>query len=385
MKRLLLGFMAALVSLQCQQASKKSEAEVILTRACEYLWQHQAADGGWHSKVHGVMKTGQTLTPFILFALTDVPDSVYETPEEGVRKALEFIRTNVSKDGALGVSDPDILEYPNYSTAYGLRVMVKHGAPADSTLIERMKKYLAEQQFVERRGIRPSDPVYGSWGFGEKNIAKGRVGHVDLSHTRHVLQALIEAGHRDADMMRKANRFLRLLQKHPSHESSPRGAYDGGFYFSPVVLDQNKAGRDSLQVFRSYATPTCGGLLALLTTGHSVNDSSVQAAIKWLETNPLLDYPQGIPEDDPDQWRKVLFFYHLYVRAEVYAALDWKGEWRGEMTRLLAERQSADGSFSNPHGGPNKEDDPLLATAFVVGIATRIVATSQNPAPTAGR
>jgi len=369
MKRKLIFVLISLFFLQCgrDQTHKKSEAELILATSCEYLWKHQSEDGGWHSEVHGLMKPGQALTPFIVFALMDVPDSVYQKPKDGVQKALEFIRTHANAEGVLGLDDPDVLEYPNYSTAYALRVLVKNGSGGDSSLIHRMVEYLVSQQFTEQRGLGPSQAAYGSWGLGELRILKGKVGHVDVSHTRHILQALNEAGYHSEDMFKKATRFLRLLQKHPSHESSPRKAYDGGFYFAPSSED-NKAGRDSLNVFRSYATPTCGGILSLLETGHKSSDEPVKAAVKWLEANSSLEYPQGIPENDPDQWRKVLFFQHLSSRAEVYRALHWKGDWRGEMVKLLASRQAEDRSFSNPYGAPNKEDDPLLATAFVVGI-----------------
>lgn len=369
MKPKLFFLLISLLFAQCgpDQTRRKSGAEQILATSCQYLWKHQAVGGGWHSEVHGLMRSGQTLTPFILFALMDVPDSVYQKPKDGVQKALGFIRRHVNAEGVLGVDDPDVLEYPNYSTAYALRVLAKNGEAGDSSLIDRMAKYLLFQQFTEQRGIAPSHMAYGSWGLGELRIPKGKVGHVDISHTRHILQAINEAGFSSADMKKKATRFLRLLQKHPLHESSPRNSYNGGFYFAPSSED-NKAGRDSLNVFRSYATPTCGGVLSLLATGYTSTDEPVRSAVGWLEDNSSLEYPQGIPENDPDQWRKVLFFQHLSSRAEVYRTLDWKGGWRTEMISLLASRQAPDGSFSNPYGAPNKEDDPLLATAFVAGI-----------------
>ncbi|HEX9615256.1 MAG TPA: prenyltransferase/squalene oxidase repeat-containing protein [Bacteroidota bacterium] len=352
-----------------------SKAEAILTRAAEYLWERQGADGGWHSELHGVMRTGQSLTPYLLMALTEVPERLIGGQDDGVERALDFIRNHVNEQGILGLSDSDIIEYPNYSTAYALRALLRHGEAADSGLIRQMTRYLVAEQFTEARGIGPDHPAYGAWGFGETNLAKGQVGHVDLSHTRHVLEAIADADAGDSAHFRKATRFLRLLQKHPLHEQSVKGTYDGGFYFSPVVLDQNKAGRDE-EAFRSYATATCGGLMALLVTGHSLEDEPVKGATKWLEENPELDYPAGIPEDDPDQWRKVLFFYHLSVRAEAYRAVGMKGEWREEMVRLIGERQRQDGSFANPYGSPNKEDDPLLATALVIRTLTNLLQTN---------
>lgn len=364
--------LAAFFFVQCgTEKPHELNADAVLADACTYLWEKQGEDGGWHSEVHGLFKTGQALTPFILFTLMDVPENSYRRSEEKIQRGLGFLRKHVNENGVIGLADPDVIEYPVYSTAYALRVLVRYGTEQDSVLIGRMRKYLIREQFAEPRGINPGHPAYGSWGFGETNLAKGTVGHVDLSHTRRALEALREAGYHDAAMIKKATRFLRLLQKHPSHPSSPRNAYDGGFYFSPVVLDQNKAGRKG-DVFRSYATPTCGGLLALLAAGHGLDDEPVKAAVGWLEANPILGYPQGIPEEDPDQWRKVLFFYHLSVRAEAYHAIRKGGAWKEEMVRLIAERQKKDGSFANPYGLPNKEDDPLLATALVIGALTNV-------------
>ena len=376
--RFLLASVCAAVFLNCGSGEKRqlSEAGDILARAAAFLWKKQGADGGWHSEMHGVMRTGQTLTPYILHALTDVSTEIYQVDSSRIHAAQEFLRRHINTRGVLGLADPDIIEYPNYSTAYALRVFLKNGTPSDSVLIRGMATYLTNEQFTERRGIHPDHPAYGSWGFGETNLSKGQTGHVDLSHTRHVLEALREGGWNDTTAAKKTTRFLRLLQKHPSHNQSPANAYDGGFYFSPVVLDQNKAGKDG-NAYRSYATATCGGIMALLASGESRQSEPVQAAIRWLEANPRLDYPAGIPEDDPDHWRKVLFFYHLSVRAEVYRTMGKQGEWKGEIVRLLRERQNEDGSFANPFGSPNKEDDPLLATTLVVRTLTHLI--SSNP------
>lgn len=371
---LLLVSVCAAMFVHCGTGEKQrlTEAEQILAKAATYLWNRQGADGGWHSEMHGMMRTGQTLTPYILHALTELPPNLLQADSNRILKAYEFLRNHINARGVLGLADPDIIEYPNYSTAYALRVLAKHGAPGDSMLVRSMIMYLAAEQFTERRGIQPGHPAYGSWGFGETNLPHGQVGHVDLSHTRHVLEALREAGWNDTAAIRETTRFLRLLQKHPSHDQSPQDAFDGGFYFSPIVLDQNKAGKDE-QAYRSYATATCGGLMALLASGEGAESEPVQAAMKWLETNPALDYPAGIPENDPDHWRKVLFFYHLSVRAEVYHAMRKQGSWRNEIVRLLRDRQHEDGSFANPFGSPNKEDDPLLGTSLVVRTLTHLI------------
>src|SRR5579862_5479712 len=77
-------------------------------RGAEYLWQQQAADGGWHSHTYGLLRSGQSLTPFVLKALLQVHPELYPPPAAKVDRALAFIRTHTQPDGALGLAEPDI-------------------------------------------------------------------------------------------------------------------------------------------------------------------------------------------------------------------------------------------------------------------------------------
>lgn len=355
-----------------------SQGATVLARACDYLWQQQGDDGGWHSSTHAVLRSGQALTPFITLALLESPAAACDRSPSRLTKALHFLRQHITPDGVLGVADPDILEYPNYATSLALRVFLRVGTAQDVPTRQALLQYLLRQQFVETRGITPTDVVYGAWGFGETQLAPGRSGHVDLSHTRRVLQAVQEAGHTEADTYAKAQMFLRLVQKHPTAPRLHPGQdtpgpmpYDGGFYFAPSVPGANKAGQVPATATtaaspRSYATATCDGVLALLAAGVAPTEPRLQEARAWLQAHPALDAPQGFPPEQPGQWPRVLFFYHLAARAAVYHALAWPGDWRAEIVALLAARQQADGSFVNPLGALNKEDDPLLATALAV-------------------
>jgi hypothetical protein len=272
--------------------------------------------------------------------------------------------------------------------------MLKIGEERDEPLIRSMVGYLLDQQYTENRGIQRTHLAYGSWGFGEKNVTDGRVGHVDLSHTRRVIEALSEFrnhtsnngdGSNDgADVdelldtaLARASLFLAVAQKHPSDSRivlgdlpQNRAPYDGGFYSSPVIHGTNKAGSrtnaDGSQYFVSYATTTCDGLIALLGSGVGQDDERVQAAGAWLAAHPALDRPEGIPPGQPGDWERVMFFYHLASRARIYDTLEWEGEWRKAIAELLVAHMQPDGSYSNPDGGLNKEDDPILATALAV-------------------
>lgn len=374
-RKTILFSILSLCFISCDYFKPKPQTETTLQKACTFLWSKQSDNGAWQSETHGIMKGGESLTAFILWTLLEVPDTAYRKPKRKIEKGLNFIRKHLNSNGVLGLSDEYVMDYPNYATSYALRVLLKYGEKKDELLITKMKNYLINQQFSEQRGIQPTHLAYGAWGFGEK-LEKGKFGHVDLSHTRRVLQALKMAGGTADSFFLKARNFLSLLQKHPSEErAQPTDfhadslPYDGGFYSSSVILGVNKGGilkENGSEYLASYATTTCDGLLSLLACGYSKKDEPVQAAYSWLTNHPKLDSPQGMDKNNSVQWHLVMVFYHLAARAEAYKAVGHEGIWREEIEKIIVKKQLENGSFSNPNGAPNKEDDPLLATALAI-------------------
>jgi len=331
----------------------------LLERACNYLWAQQAEDGGWHSETHGLLRSGQALTPFVLFTLLKMAPDVAQQHADDVVRAIAFIRNSVNDEGIVGLSDPDVAEYPNYSSAFAVRCLVAAGERGDRPLIDRICRYLQSQQFSQERGFGREHPVHGAWGFGGSLPLGGSPGHVDISYTRHVLEALRDADAIDSGIASRAQLFLKRMQR------------DGGFYFSSVVEAANKgesipAPDGEGTIYLPYATATSEGLLALLAAGVKPDDPRVLSAIDWLDSHPDLDHPGGIPHDHPDRWGQVLFFYHLSIRGEVAIASADAARLLEPMTNLLSDRQRNDGSFVNPLGTLMKEDDPILATALAV-------------------
>lgn len=353
-----------------------------LGRAAAYLWAQQSGDGGWHAPT-GLLRSGQAMTPFVLLSLLDVPLAVCPRPPGGVERALGFLRERIDPRGWLGRAEPPFLEYPTYATALALRCLARAGGPGDWERIDRMRRALIEAQLGEARGFARAAPAYGGWSFGAER-EPGDPGHVDLTHTRHVLQALRASGGVPRAVRARAADFLRLVQRHPDDRrpQPPYGQpastrsevpFDGGFYLSPVVLGVNK-GRlaetpSGGRYYRSYATATADGLLALLALGAPGSDPRVEAAARWLTLHADLTTPAGIPAGGHEPWAESLRTYHLAVRAEAAAALGRDGEaasapWRAAVRRLLVPRQRSDGSFSNADGVLMKEDDPYLCTTL---------------------
>lgn len=362
------------LSIYSCSSSTLSQRGQILTSAVNFLWEKQSIDGGWHSETHGIMKSGQSISAFVFYNLLQVPNDIYKPTEKQISNALNFLRQNI-KDGVLGNFDPLILDYPNYATAYALRVFKHFDLENDQLLIHQMTQYLVSQQFTEHRGFSKDHPAYGAWGFGEKFLEDGVHGHVDLSHTRRILQTLQLIDNQPDSIYQNSQYFLSLLQKdttdtrlHPSGISSTKITYDGGFYASTVTVSTNKGKLtdEGNPFYRSYATATADGLLALLATGVNPSDSRVQEAFQWLLDHPKLEYPEGIPLDDFNQWHQVMFYYHLAVRGQAYKAMGFSGNWKNDIVNILLEKQLENGSFFNPIGAANKEDDPLIATSFVL-------------------
>jgi hypothetical protein len=393
--RLCVGLFLLVLVVSSGAASAQTAASTApLHRAAGYLWKQQAEDGGWHSGQYGVLRSGQALTPLVLDALLDVPESICPRPDGAVARALDFIRKHVDEQGALGHADADVAEYPVYSTSHALKCLLKVrddpklGQETDQRLAELMYSYLVAAQFTEGNGFATSDAAYGGWGLDAPR-EPGNPGHMDLAHSRRALAALRAFGPaRGHSPFTRGELFLRVVQRHPKALAVPRlsarhggqathAPYDGGFFFSPIVEQANK-GRTEPAVdgshapyFRSYATATCDGVLALLACGISRTDVRVVKAMEWLQAHEDFDYPEGVPRDHPEPWGEAIRFYHYAVRAEAYDALEWPGDWRTKLSAAVAKTQAAEGSFRNGASPLMKEDDPILCTALAIVALAR--------------
>jgi Prenyltransferase and squalene oxidase repeat len=334
-------------------------AQPPLVRAAGYLWSQQADDGGWHSHTYGLLRSGQSLTPFVLDALLQIPEQIYPVPQANVDRALAFIRNHTQPDGALGMAD-DIPDYPNYSTALAVSVFCRARRPDWEAQVERMVAYLRTQQFKEQNGWHSTDPVYGAWGMGGGRRTPPDTGHVDLSMTRYVLEALRAAGVPPSDrIFGQARMFVERCQ---NFDPTQPDAADGGFFFSTTEFDTNKAGHDGKR-FRSYGTTTADGILALLAVGRPPDDPRIAAAQRWLAAHHRdMDVP-GFVGEAYQRWPRGLAFYYSAASTQAFRLL--RAEAGAGVADGLRRTQRPDGSWANPENLV-KEDDPLIATGFAI-------------------
>src|SRR5260370_26024976 len=160
-----------------------------LARAAEYLWIQKAKDGGWHSHTYGLLRSGQSLTPFVLQALLEVPEDNCSRPGTRVDRAIAFIQSNTRSDGALGMTDPTIPDYPNYATALAISAIYKAQCPGWERQIQPMLEYLRTQQFTEQNGWRREDAACGRWCMGGGKSGPAKRGHGDWSQSRPAHEA----------------------------------------------------------------------------------------------------------------------------------------------------------------------------------------------------
>jgi len=337
-----------------------------LRAAAAYLWQRQAEDGGWHSTQYGLLRSGQSLTGLVLNALLDIPTEVSELPRDRMMAATSFLFDHIDETGAVGRMDPTGPDYPNYATALALKALCRAPMPLRTFSPYALVEYLRRQQFTETNGWTPDDPAYGGWGMGGDVRTPPSPGHVDLSMTRYVLESLAASGVQAGDpAFEKAAVFLRKCQNFiPGAE--PRGHdiadRDGGFFFSPVVVDANKAGRSGTG-FRSYGSPTADGLLSLLTIGRGPNDARVHAATGWLTRRHAYETVPDYDDIRIGKSTRGLWFY--YAAASTTAVRKLRLPLEPAFTPALLERQRGDGSWSNRENRV-KEDEPLIATSLAI-------------------
>jgi squalene-hopene/tetraprenyl-beta-curcumene cyclase len=215
---------------------------------------------------------------------------------------------------------------------------------------------LRRQQFADDRGYHRDVPAYGGWGMGGDLHTAPHTGHVDLSMTRYVLQAFAAAGVAAGDpVFERAQVFLGRCQ-------NTEAGGDGGFYFSPVILDANKAGEDGTR-FRSYGTTTADGLLGLLAAGVPASDDRVQRAAEWLRVHHSATGAPGFVDQAHARWTGGLRFYYAAASAEAGRRMGVVQD--AELVADLMKTQRADGLWVNADSLV-KEDDPLIAAPFAL-------------------
>ena len=230
--------------------------------------------------------------------------------------------------------------------------------------------WLRSQQFTGRSGWRAS-PALGGFPMGWTTAPEPpHAGHVDLSMTRRALVGLRAAGVQPGDsVFRLAHRFVMRCR-----------AVDGGFVYSPVDPLLNK-GKRTPETHLSYGSATCDGLLALRTIqpGDIATEppesrpEAARLALGWLHEKHRTDVNPGVLGGPMEPFAEAMRGYYRAASARVFSAFGGPPGWREPLVEAVRTEQQADGRWQNP-SPLQKEDDPLIATAFAVRALSRSLA-----------
>ena len=320
-----------------------------LARAVAWLRTQRTEDGRYPSRRYGLLRGGASLTPFTLLAL----DRAGALTNEEARGSLEALAARCTERGALGLREV-VADYPCYASGMMLSTLGRRADVAPSGLAARTRGWLLEQQLTADRGWH-DHPGQGGWGMGSETIrTPPDAGHVDLSMTRRVIEGLVASGvEPDHPALREARDFVLRCQTD-----------DGSFFYSPVELALNKGHPDAVGRPRGYGSATTDGWHALAALDRATSEPA-ERALAWLRAHHRLDASPGVEDGPMHLFAEAMRGYYRAGSASVFNLAGGPTGWRSALIETITAEQRPDGSFANP-SPLQKEDDPLIATAFAV-------------------
>lgn len=319
----------------------------------------QDADDGSFSKHYGPAVTSMCISALVK---NGVPVS-----EPKVQKALQYVSGFIQSDGGIYAPNSNLR---NYETS--VSVMCFHQANTDGRYdetIDHAVAFLKGIQWDEAEGHGPDSRHYGGQGYGKHK-------RPDASNTSFFMDALKEVQQdaaADSEAFAKAIVFMSRCQNLPTPHNDATFAQvvsaddHGGFIYSAVGEGETKA--ESLDDtpnggLRSYGSMTYAGLKSFVYAGIDRDDIRVKAAVDWIGRHYDLNSNPGVGQQG------LYYYYHVFAKAlQAYGddtIIDGDGNrhhWRSDLLATLAEKQSEDGSWTNP-SDRWYEGDPNLVTSY---------------------
>lgn len=339
-------------------APKKSlgkSYERTVQRGIEFLKSRgQSPDGSFSGQ------TGTAVTSLVVRAILDHRPTAVGDPV--IQNALRFIEKSMQSDGGIYSAGS---KYRNYETsvAVGALLAANKDGKYDSQL-KRAEAFLKDLQWDEGEGIETSDERYGGAGYGSH-------GRPDLSNTAFMIEALNQLGNGpDDESIKKAMAFVARTQNLKGHGNDTEHAGkigDGGFYYTPAAGGETKAEKTENGGLRSYGSMTYAGLKSMIFAGLSEDDPRVLAAMDFIRKHYSLQSNPGMGAAG------LYYYYHTFAKALDAAKIDVLDDvdgkthpWRKELTEVLVNAQSEDGSWVNLENERWMEGDRQLVTAYAL-------------------
>jgi squalene-hopene/tetraprenyl-beta-curcumene cyclase len=381
--------------------------DTALGRAGVYLVSAQDDDGAWRSQAYASLRGGPALTPYVLSSLFYLPQTG-PAAAGSYRKGVEYLVQFVDENGRVRPDAPEML-YPVYTTTMASRVVpLLDRGPANLAAQRAFLTFVRERQLTESLGWNPDESEYGGWGFSlvmprkpPPDEPRDRFLESNLSATLFGVAALRSADVKLEDpAYGSALVFVRRCQNFPADRQRRDPKFDdGGFYFMPGDMYQNKAGvagedRFGRERYHSYGTMTADGLRALVRCGLKNDHPRVVAARRWLEQNFSATDNPGEWEPDRAVLQNATYYYWAWSVSHALMGLgieqietaDGKVRWAEVLAEELLRRQKDDGSWINQYTD-SREDDPLVAVPWAAAALAvcRYVITGEQLVLGAGK
>ncbi|TNE84415.1 MAG: hypothetical protein EP330_29820 [Deltaproteobacteria bacterium] len=322
-----------------------------LGRAAGWLWAAQSEHGHWRSEMYGPLRSGQSLTPFALEALTRVPTEAMGFPADKASAALGWMKNVRSADGALGLAGSSA-DYPVYASGLALAAAHRMNPDGVHRLTAPIATWLRGQQLLDGW---EEHREHGGFPMGSTvRPTPPNPGHVDLSMSRRAIEGLREAGEpADSPAMQAALAFVKRHQR------------ESGAFVYALEDGLNKGVRiDEEGSSDGYGSSTTDGLLALLALGVPEDDPDVKRAHAWLLEHHRTDENPAVGKAHA-RFGVAMRFYYRAGAARVFAALGGPKDWQLGLHDALKAEQREDGSFQSEFV-LQKEDEPVIATGLAV-------------------
>ena len=285
-----------------------------------------------------------------------------------IKLALTFITSTVQPDGGIYAPGSNLR---NYETSVGIMCLAQaneaFGDARYDQIIADATRFLKGIQWDQEEGHQPDSRHYGGQGYGSHQ-------RPDASNTSFFLDALKEVKTESNSVaIAKAVTFMSRCQNLPTPHNDAEFAQvvgdddRGGFIYSAVGTGETKAESTSdtpVGGLRSYASMTYAGLKSFLYAGIDKDDIRVKAALDWISRHYDLQSNPGVGQQG------LFYYYHVFAKAlDAYEQPTIKTSdgavhnWRADLVKVLAAKQSADGSWTNPQDRWY-EGDPNLVTSY---------------------
>lgn len=333
------------------EGAEGESAEILTTRAVEFLRGRQAEDGSWSGD-----RKEPGITALVVTAL--LRSRRVTSNEPAVIKALAYLEKFIGPTG--GRSEA---AHSNYSTSIAL--MAFQEANKDGRydrLIKGGQQFLKTMQWDESEGKSRGSDFYGGAGYGGGNSRP------DLSNTAFMMEALRDTGlPPDDPALQRALVFISRCQNLKSEFNDQAWAgkvNDGGFVYTAANGGLSIAAKNADGGLRSYASMTYAGLKSMIYAGLTQDDPRVKAAYDYITKHYGLNENPGLGQ------RGLYYYYQTFARAMALVGkptiVDASGkahDWRAELVAALANRQNPNGSWVNK-ADTFMEGDPNLVTAY---------------------